>query len=165
MTENGFRDLLVELERAGVEFILIGGLAAVVHGSSRATVDVDVVYRRSRENMERLVSALQPFAPYLRGVPPGLPFRFDLETLESGLNFTLITQIGDIDLLAEVPGNGTWETLEKYSKEIEIFGAKSRVISLPKLIELKIASGRPKDIEAIAELQAIQRNVDNGMNW
>jgi len=86
----------------GVEFILVGGTAANVHGSARLTQDVDIVYRRSRENVARLVAALGPFDPYLRGAPPGLPFRWDAETIWRGLNFTLKTALGPVDALGEI---------------------------------------------------------------
>ena len=72
-----FAALLRQLLESEVEFILVGGLAGNVHGSARATYDLDVVYRRTPDNLERLVRALAPAQPYLRGAPPGLPFVFD----------------------------------------------------------------------------------------
>ncbi len=71
-----FAGLLGVLAEAGVEFIVIGGLAAQAHGSARLTQDVDVLYRRTHENAVRLASALAPYGPYLRGAPTGLPFEF-----------------------------------------------------------------------------------------
>jgi hypothetical protein len=79
------------LAGADVEFIVVGGVAARAHGSARLTNDLDVLYRRTPENMNRLVTALGPHAPYLRGAPPGLPFLWDADTLRRGLNFTLTT--------------------------------------------------------------------------
>ena len=76
-----FEGLLAALARGGVEFILIGGVAARAHGSARLTQDLDVVYSRDPANVDRLVEALAPHAPYLRGAPPGLPFRFDATTV------------------------------------------------------------------------------------
>jgi hypothetical protein len=100
-------DGLLRLLAAGqVEFILIGGVAATAHGSARFTQDLDVVYRRTPENIVRLVKALASVAPYLRGVPPGLPFRWDAETIAHGLNFTLVTTLGDVDTLGEIAGGG-----------------------------------------------------------
>ena len=78
--------IVVMLSEARVEFIIVGGLAAQAHGSSRVTQDVDVIYRRTPENMQRLATALAPHTPYLRGAPPGLPFHFDRETIARGLN-------------------------------------------------------------------------------
>lgn len=84
-----------------------------------------------------------------------MPFHFDLRTLQSGLNFTLTTTLGDLDLLAEVPGNGTWQTLQEHSAAIQIYGCDVPVVSLSKLIELKVAAGRPKDFEVVAQLRAL----------
>ena len=75
------RALLASLADHGVEFIVVGGAAATAHGAARLTQDIDVVYARDPANLDRLVAALSPHAPYLRGAPPGLPFRFDVATL------------------------------------------------------------------------------------
>jgi hypothetical protein len=104
-----FAGLLRALTSADVEFILIGGVAATVHGSARLTRDVDVVYRRSAENHARLVRALALHSPYLRGAPPGLPFTWDADTIARGLNFRLVTALGDLDLRGEAAGGGTFE--------------------------------------------------------
>jgi hypothetical protein len=91
----------------------------------------------------------------LRGAPAGLPFRLDEQTLASGLNFRLTTSAGDIDLLGEIIGAGGYEALEPHSIEVELFGSRCRCLDLPTLIKSKIAAGRPKDLEAIAELRAL----------
>lgn len=79
-----FRGLLDSLVAEGVDFILIGGVAATIHGSTRLTSDVDVVYSRDAKNLERIVRALESHEPYLRGAPPGLPFQWDVDTLRGG---------------------------------------------------------------------------------
>lgn len=152
---HSFRDLLEALTRGGVEFILIGGVAASVHGSARFTQDVDVVYRRTPENLERLAQSLQDLQPYLRGAPPGLPFRWDAATIKRGLNFTLTTSLGDLDLLGEVAGGGTYEQLKPEAQLEQLLGLSCLCVSLSKLIELKRAAGRPKDFEAVAELELL----------
>jgi predicted nucleotidyltransferase len=162
-----FREILPLLLNHGVRFILIGGGAATFHGSPRLTHDVDVVYARDPENVKRLVAALSPFQPYLRGAPPGLPFLWDERTILSGLNFTLTTTLGDLDLLGEVAGGGTYEQLSPFTEEIAAFGITFRVVTLERLIQLKRAAGRPKDLEAIAELQALleeRRKTDQSSN-
>jgi hypothetical protein len=126
-----------------------------VHGSARLTLDVDIVYRRSQDNIQRLVAALQPLKPYLRGAPAGLPFRFDVGTVRRGLNFTLTTGAGDLDVLGEIVGGGTWESLNAHAIDVTLFGAPLRVLDLPALIRAKRAAGRPKDLEAIAELEEL----------
>jgi predicted nucleotidyltransferase len=143
------------LNSAGVRYIVIGGWAAILHGSVRTTRDVDVVYSRDRENVARLVAALKPIHPYLRGAPPGLPFVFDEKTVRSGLNFTLTTGLGDLDLLGEVAGGGTYEQLIPFTEEMSAFGMRFCCVTLERLIQLKRAAGRPKDFEPIAELQVL----------
>ena len=151
-----FKGLLQALADAGVEYILVGGLAAVAHGSARLTQDVDVVYARDPENLARLVEALAGLEPYLRGLPPGLPFRWDVETLRHGLNFTLETSLGDLDLLGEIAGGGRYEALLPRSIELLVFERTVRCLALDQLIETKRAAGRPRDLEAIAELEALR---------
>lgn len=80
-----FPALLRALADAGVEYIVVGGAAAAAHGSARLTLDLDVVYRRTPDNMARAVNSVASHHPYLRGAPPGLPFRWDVETIRHGL--------------------------------------------------------------------------------
>ena len=142
------------LVRARAEFILIGGVAATIHGSARATYDVDLLYSRNDENIERLANSLAAYKPYLREAPPGLPFAWDAKTIRNGLNFTLTTELGDIDLLGDVGGE-TYQTLLPHSFEVEAFGVHFKCLDLPTLIRIKEAAGRRKDLEAIAELRVL----------
>jgi predicted nucleotidyltransferase len=151
-----FERLLRALHEAHVQFVLVGGLAATVHGSARATFDVDVVYERSETNVARLVAALAPLHPYFRGAPPGLPFQFDAETVRRGLNFTLSTDAGDLDLLGEIAGGGTYARLAPHTIEVAVFGFTISCLDLDTLIAAKRAAGRPRDLEAIAELEALR---------
>jgi predicted nucleotidyltransferase len=150
-----FERLLKALSSGGVEYILVGGLAANAHGAIRTTRDIDVVYARSRENLERLERTLGPLRPYLRGAPPGLPFRLDVPTLQSGLNFTLTTDLGELDLLGEVAGGGRYEDLLSQTELLELFGSRCRCVTLEALVRLKRAAGRPRDLETLAELEAL----------
>lgn len=147
--------LLSAFSGARVDFIVVGGVAAVAHGSATFTKDVDIVYRRTDDNIARLVAAMSPHTPYLRGAPPGLPFRWDVDTIKAGLNFTLTTDLGDVDALGEVTGGGRYEDLLPHTIEREAFGVTFRCVTLEKLIYLKRAAGRPKDLNAIAELEAL----------
>lgn len=150
-----FDVLLQTLTGAGVEFIVIGGVAANVHGSVRHTRDLDIVYARSAGNIAKLVAAMRDHAPYLRGAAPGLPFKWDEQTIAAGLNFTLTTALGEFDILGEVTGGGGYEDLLPHSTETTAFGVTFRCVSLPKLIALKRAAGRPRDFDAIAELELL----------
>ena len=143
-----------------VEFIVIGGMAAVALGSARSTQDLDIVYGRSPENIRRLVAALAPYKPYLRGAPPGLPFQWDDTTVRHGLNFTLDTAIGPIDVLGEIVGGGGYSELLPHTVEMDFFGVRCRCLDARKLIEVKRAAGRPKDFEAIAELELILEKLE-----
>ena len=148
--------LLRALASAGVEFVVVGGAAATTHGAARLTLDLDVVYRRTPDNLERVVECMSGLDPYLRGAPPGLPFRWDIDTLRHGLNFTLDTNAGAIDFLGEIAGGGTYESLLPDSDTISVFGVVCRCLGLDRLIRVKRAAGRPKDLEAIAELEALR---------
>jgi len=150
-----FAGLLHTLKRHGVEFILIGGAAATAHGAARLTLDLDIVYRRSPDNIARLVAALAPHQPYLRGAPPGLPFLWDMATLQNGLNFTLTTSLGEIDLFGEIAGGGDYTALLPYCVSLHLFGEDCLCLGLERLIYVKRAAGRPKDLEAIAELETL----------
>ena len=119
---------LRELHRAGVEFVIVGGIAATIHGSARVTQDLDIVYARTSENIARLAAALAPHRPYLRGAPPGLPFRWDAETIRRGLNFTLTTTLGDVDLLGEIVGGGTYADLLPHSQVATVSGVEYRCL-------------------------------------
>ena len=147
--------LLKELHRLKVEFIIIGGMAAVARGSAYLTGDLDLCYSRKKENLEKLAIALAPFHPVLRGAPPDLPFCLDVHALRSGLNFTLTTDLGDLDILGEVSGLGGYGEALSASEEIEIFGMRCRVLTLEGLIQTKRAAGRSKDLMLLPELEAL----------
>lgn len=150
-----FSGLLRALRDANVTFIIVGGVAATVHGSARLTRDVDVVYDRAPDNIRRLVAGLAPLQPYLRGAPRGLPFRWDEATVTRGLNFTLTTTLGDLDLLGELTGGGDYRALLAHSTVVSLFGMDVRCLDLDWLIRVKRAAGRPRDLDALAELEAL----------
>ncbi len=157
-----FGQLLATLTKSEVEFLIVGGFAATLHGSAIPTRDLDIVYARDGANLARLVAALSPHSPYLRGAPRGLPFRFDTETLEQGLNFTLTTTLGAIDLLGEITGGGDFNSLRKHTVAIEVFGQRVLCLDLETLIRVKRAAGRVKDLQAVAELEAVrEERADN----
>ena len=143
------------LARAEVRYIVVGGVAGTLHGAARLTQDLDVVYDRNPENLNRLAHALDPLSPYPRGAPPGLPFRWGVQTLQNGLNFTLQTSLGGLDLLGEITGGGSFDDLEPYAVELEVGEARVLCLGLEKLIAVKRAAGRPKDLEAVAELELL----------
>lgn len=149
-----FRALISLLADGRVEFIIVGGAAATAHGSARLTEDLDIVYRRTPENISRLAAALAPHRPYPRGAPAGLPFKWDERTVLAGLNFTLQTALGALDLFGQIIGGGYDELLPD-SDRLRLFGRECHCLGLARLIRVKRAAGRPKDLETIAELEAI----------
>jgi len=161
---TNFEAIIRALTEAEVDCVIVGGLAATIHGSARLTQDVDFVYSRASDNIDRLVAALRPHSPYLRGAPPGLPFEWSAATIERGLNFTLTTAIGDIDLLGEIIGGGDYKALLPHTLVVEIFGHRCRCPDLPCLISAKRAAGRPKDLDAIAELESLLEESDGRSN-
>lgn len=148
--------LFAILSKERVEFVVVGGVAAAIHGSARVTQDLDFVYSRASDNIRRLARALAPLHPYPRGAPAGLPFRWDEQTLANGLNFTLATDLGSVDLLGELSAGETYDSVLKHTLEVTAFGSRIRCLDLPTLIRVKRAVGRRKDLEAVAELEAIR---------
>jgi predicted nucleotidyltransferase len=140
---------------ANVEFVVIGGAAMGLQGSAHLTRDIDFCYARTPKNMERLAKALEPFHPVLRDVPPNLPFRFDAKTIAHGLNFTLSTDLGDLDFLGEVSGLGSFQEVLAASDVKDVGGVDCRVLSLEGLIKSKTAAGRPRDMYVLPELRGL----------
>jgi hypothetical protein len=153
-----FRELIGRLTGVRAEFVIIGGLAVISHGHVRATLDVDVCYSRTPENIGKLAAALTPIHPRLRGAPPELPFFWDERTIRNGLNFTLSTDEGDLDLLGEVTGLGTYDDIAPRALEIELFGAPVLVLALDDLIRSKAAAGRAKDLVDLEALRVLAGN-------
>ncbi len=149
------RLLLEELVSAEVDFILIGGVAMVLHGSAHMTEDIDLYYRRSADNYERLVLALKEYHPRLRGAPDDLPFQWDPLTIRHGQNFTLITDLGAVDLLSDIGQGVSYSELAGRAEAKLCEGVAVQVVSLEDLIELKKLAGRPKDRLHLIDLTAL----------
>ena len=150
------KEAIVAMAIRSVDFVLIGGIALNLHAAAYLTYDIDFCYSRKRENLDRIAVALSPFKPRLRGFPPQLPFLWDSSTLSKGTAFTLETSIGEIDLLGEVAGIGTFDEVLAASEKWQIYGFEIDVLSIEGLIRAKKASGRPKDEEGIKLLEALK---------
>jgi hypothetical protein len=160
-----FRQLLGPLIAHGVDFVLIGSQAGISHGSTYPSYDLDVVYARDRDNVTRLVAALEEIRVRLRGAPPDLPFQLDARTIENGANFMFETPYGDFDVLADAAGMTSYEDLKSGSVEREVFGHLVRVASIDHLIAMKKAAGRTKDKLMVEEYIVIadrQRAAEGG---
>jgi hypothetical protein len=149
--------LLRRLTDNQVEFVLVGGLAMIAHGSAYVTSDLDVCYGRTAQNLTALAAALAPLHPRLRGAPADLPFRLDSPTLQAGLNFTLPTDAGDLDLLGELAGIGGFAQALARSEERTVFGMTIRLLTLDGLIAAKKAAGRLKDRTHLLELEELKK--------
>ncbi|HEU4707253.1 MAG TPA: hypothetical protein VFS64_08705 [Solirubrobacterales bacterium] len=143
--------LLETLERHGVDFVVVGGLAGVAQGSSYPTYDLDVAYARDLANLRRLAEALTAIGVTLRGAPPDLPFQLDAQTLANGVNFTFATEFGSFDIHGDVAGIKSYEELRKHSRIKRIAGVEVRVASLDDLISMKRAANRVKDQLMVVE--------------
>ncbi len=137
-------------------FAVVGGAAVGLQGSARTTLDLDVCYERSKENVARVAAALRPLCPRLRGAPEGLPFHLDADTLERGLNFTLETDAGAIDLLGEITGIGGYAAVLALCDTLPAYGLRLQVLSLDGLERAKLATGRFKDLLDVAEIRAVR---------
>lgn len=135
--------------------MVIGGVAADVHGSARITSDLDICYDPSSDNVRTLARVLRDSNAYLRGGEGGLPFVMDEKTFRVTPVMTLTTNLGDIDVMDSVSGIGSYQDVLADSEEIEIGGNRVRVLSLPALITAKRATGRRKDKEHLLELEAL----------
>ena len=144
------------LNQNDVKFLIIGGIAIRFHSSGYITRDIDICYLRTPENLKRLAAAFAPFKPRFRDFPPNLPFVWDERTLQNGTNFTLKTDIGEIDLLGEVAGLGNYFDVEKFCTIETLYNCEVKILSLDGLILAKRAAGRTKDLLVLPELEALR---------
>jgi hypothetical protein len=151
-------DIIGRLIRSKVDFVLVGGLAAVTHGSSMTTQDIDICCDFSTKNLLRLQSALKKLNPVHRMTPKQLPLELNEDNCANLKNLYLETDFGQLDCLGEVLGLGDFQTVKQQSESIEIDGATCRILRIDALITSKKAMGRPKDIETIHQLEVIQRD-------
>lgn len=147
--------LIGTLAAANVDFVVVGGISAVLQGAPIVTQDLDVCYSREPENLTRLANALAPLNPRQRNLPAGVPNIFDLRSLHLGANFTLEFEAGEeFDLLAIMSEIGGYDDILDNADEMEVAGHQVRVLALADLIRTKRAAGRPKDLAVIPTLEA-----------
>lgn len=147
--------LLQRLSDAGIEFVVVGGVAAVLHGSSMVTRDLDVCAELTSENLQKLRDAFRDAHPVHRIGPTRLSF---LETPEPGAslrNLYLQTDLGALDLLGSISGVGDFDQVRASAVEVDLFGRRVKVIAIEQLIKAKETVGRQKDLLAATELRAI----------
>lgn len=152
--QNFTERIVSALSRSKVDFIVVGGVSALLQGAPIVTRDLDLCYRRTGENLKRLAEALSPFQLRLRGLPEGVPNVFDERSLQFGMNFTLEVEDESLDLLGEMSAIGGYDAIVGRAVEMDVAGHTVHVLSLPDLIRTKRAAGRPKDLAVLPVLEA-----------
>ena len=145
---------VLALVDAGVQFILVGGLAAVAQGASLTTFDVDIVHSRDEENVDKLLAVLTGLDAYYRGRPGGARLGPDRGALSGPGHSLFMTTLGPIDVLGEIEGHRSYAELIEHTESVAIFGRTVRVLSLEMIVRLKRASTHPKDVQALPILEA-----------
>jgi hypothetical protein len=152
-------ELIGALVRAGVDFVVIGGVAVVVQASPRFTRDLDISYATDTANLERLGALLVALGARLRGVEEDLPFTPDAHTLRHAQTLTLTTRDGDLDLLVDPPGSPGYPALRRHADVVNLDGHPVRIASLEDLIEMKRAAGRPQDETDLESLEVARSRI------
>lgn len=154
-----FRRALAVLAAHEVEFVVVGGISAVLNGAPVVTLDLDVVHRRSPENVRRLLAALRSIDARYRHDPRGLVPE-EPHLLGPGHNL-LRTDCGPLDVLGTIDPDLSWDDLLPDSEELLVGPDLSvRVLTLRRLVELKAASGRSKDLAVLPTLRATLAEVE-----
>lgn len=144
------------LAEARFEFVLCGGLAALLHGSSILTRDVDVVCNMENENLKRLFVALQDLHPVHRMTPQRLPFTSEQAASQTFHNLYLSTDWGQLDCLGTVKGVGGYTDCLQMSEPIAMAGVVLKTLTLDGILQAKRAMGRPRDLQTVFELEAVR---------
>jgi predicted nucleotidyltransferase len=153
---SGVEQLLKALVDSQSKFIIVGAYAAIMRGSALRTDDLDICYERTPDNYRKIVRALTPYSPRLRGTPEHLKAPFDERSLAQGTNFTLATDLGNLDLLGEMSGVGGYRQIMSDATLIDLGGISCHVASLDTIIRSKEAADRPKDRATLPELKALR---------
>jgi len=156
------RELLATLEKHGVDYIVIGGLAAVLHGSPTVTGDADICPERSHANLARLAEGLREMHAKIRTAadPAGLDFACDAAFLSRMKMVNLTTDYGDFDLAFEPAGFTGYEELIESAVTVPIGSANVKVASLSDVIRSKETANRPKDHATLPILYALQDEIE-----
>jgi predicted nucleotidyltransferase len=147
-------DVLID---ARIDFVLIGGFASVVHGSTMVTRDLDVCMITGEDEIEKLRDCLRAYNPTHRMTPQRLPFNAYPKDVTGLKSVYLETDLGVLDVVSEVTGVGGFQEINKHATQIDIHGRKCKVISMDDLIASKKSLGRVKDLAVVRELEILKR--------
>ena len=153
--------LLKRLIEYDTEFVVVGGFAAMAYGVTLVTHDIDICFRFSEENLMRLQSALQDLNPVHRMTPKRLPLELTPGQCASLTNLYLSTDWGQLDCLGNITGLGDFDAVRIESMEIELDFGICRIATVDALIKVKLAMSRPRDKEAVFQLQAIKERIED----
>jgi hypothetical protein len=156
---ESIQQILARLSEHGVDFVVIGGVAAILHGSARVTLDLDVCASLAEPNLSNILRALRGTNPRWRMNPKQPALEDDPAKLLGFHHLYLQTDLGILDVLSEVTGVGDFETVRDHSIVLEIGELKLRVLDLDTLMEAKRAAGRRKDLDALPELELIRQKL------
>jgi len=156
--KDGFIKLIERLNKNGVKFVLVGGFAGVVHGCTYVTQDIDICCDFSADNLLTLQKALKDLHPVHRMTPQRLKLKLTTDNCAGFKNLYLDTDIGQIDCLGYIQGLGAYENIEPLSEVRDIGdGLRIRVLTVDSLIEARKAMNRPRDKQALLQLEAIKK--------
>lgn len=156
---QNLKELLKLLLESKIDFVLVGGFASVIYGSTAITQDLDICMALTESDISSLRKALQSYHPVHRMNPSFQPsFLDEPKDLKKIKNIYLKTDLGVLDVISEVPPAGDFETIRKRALELDLYGHKCRVISLDDLIEIKRSMNRPKDRETLEQLLKLKRS-------
>jgi hypothetical protein len=155
-------ELFACLDRHEVQYVLIGGLAAVLHGAPLPTLDADICPSPDRHNLERLAAALQEIDARLRtpDSAEGVAFPCDAGFLGTVELLNLVTRFGDLDLAFKPSGTEGFSDVSRDAVEVEVRGVRVRVASLTDLIRSKEAANRPKDQRTLPVLRQLLEEIE-----
>lgn len=157
--DDDILELLRRLLAAGVEFVIVGGIAAAIHGSETDTQDIDIVSVFTRENMARLLDAIRDLHPRNAARPDLGPIPDDPEHLARHRNLYLVTDLGRLDVLGEIPPLSGYAEVAAAADKTTVFEHTCAVINLDQLITIKRSVARRKDLVVADELEAIRAQL------
>jgi hypothetical protein len=157
-------DLLKNLSVHEVDFVVVGGVAGVLHGSRLVTQGLDVCAPLTLKNLTRILSALAGLNPRFRMTTDNRPLPGDPADLAGYRNLYLLTDLGQLDILSEITGIGGYEEVARHTIAVDLGGANCRVLDLDTLIRAKKALNLAKDRQAVVELEAIRERISGRQN-
>jgi len=156
--KGGFQELIERLAKGDVKFVLVGGFAGIAHGCTYVTQDIDICCDFSADNLLALQQALSNLHPVHRMTPKRLKLKLTVESCVQFKNLYLDTDIGQLDCLGSVQGLGDYQAVEALSETVDAGGGLHiRVLTIDSLIKARQAMNRPRDKEALLQLEAIRK--------